>query len=140
MIYDMNENPYKDIILLPRHVSKKHKQMKRSDRAAQFSPFAALTGYEAALSETARLTGRKTELDEEQQHKLNACLNLLMERKYVRPLVQITYFLPDKVKKGGEYITIQGNFRRIDESDMTLVLTNGSKIPIDDLYNIDVEA
>lgn len=135
----MSTDNYDDIINLPHHVSLTRPHMSSHDRAAQFSPFAALTGYDAEIKETARLTGEKQELDEERAAKLDACLQILVDNADERPTVSITYFLPDEKKSGGAYVTINGNFRRLDESDRTIVLVNGDKILIDDIYSIDGE-
>ena len=94
---------YDDIINLPHPVSKKHPQMPLLDRAAQFAPFAALTGYGEALTETARLTDTKIELDEGEIERINAKINYLIDNLETAPTVEITYFVPDKKKKGGKY-------------------------------------
>ena len=96
---------YDDIINLPHHVSKKHPQMSLHDRAAQFSPFAALTGHKAAINETARLTDEKQILSEDVIAKLNEQLNLIKENIGTNPIVTITYFVPDDRKSGGAYIS-----------------------------------
>ena len=99
---------YDDIINLPHHVSKKHPQMSLHDRAAQFSPFAALTGHKAAINETARLTDEKQILSEDVIAKLNEQLNLIKENIGTNPIVTITYFVPDDRKSGGAYISNTG--------------------------------
>ena len=129
-------NEYDDIINLPHHQSTKHKQMSNYQRAAQFAPFAALTGYDAAIDETARLTDEKLELSDEQTEFLNQQIQLLTERLSEQPQVGITYFLPDDRKSGGEYVTITGNVRRVDDFNREIVFTDGLTVKIDDVWNI----
>lgn len=133
---EINRHRYDDIIDLPHHVSKKHPQMSLHDRAAQFSPFAALTGYEDAVGEAARLTDRRQELDEEQAARLEQQLSLLTETVAERPEITVTYFLPDARKSGGKYVTVQGTLRRIDETEKTLIFTDGRRIAIWDIWDI----
>lgn len=133
---EINRHRYDDIIDLPHPVSKNHPQMPRRDRAAQFSPFAALTGYEGEIEETARLTERRKPLDEEQSERLERRLRLLAEKAEERPEVEITYFLPDERKAGGAYVTVRGSFRRIDEYEKTIVLADGRRIPIGEIAEI----
>lgn len=128
----MVEN-YNDIINLPQHVSATHRAMSLHDRAAQFSPFAALTGYDAQIAETGRLTDEKAELDEDRQAKIDACLQILLDNAAERPEISVMYYLPDEKKSGGKYITVNGAFRRIDESIGTVVLTDGTNIRIADI-------
>lgn len=130
-------NEYDDIINLPRPVSKTRPRMKIIDRAAQFSPFAALTGYDAAVKETARLTDRRIELSEYMKIALNDRLQIIADRIKERPEVAITYFEPDKRKKGGAYITANGLIKKINEYDRTIVMTDGTLIPIDEIISID---
>ena len=127
---------YDDIINLPHHQSKSRPHMSMADRAAQFSPFAALSGYDEAVKETARLTDRKQELSEEDMAALSAKMALLQERINEQPEVTITYFIPDGKKDGGAYSTISGNVKRIDDFERTLTLTNQTKIPLDDIAEI----
>ena len=131
--------PYEDILHLPHHVSEKHPPMSRLDRAAQFSPFAALTGYEAAVEETARLTDRRIELDEGEKAAIDQRLTLVQERLPVPTEVTITYFLPDKKKAGGAYVSVSGTVKKIDECERTVILRNGTSIPIDDILCVDGE-
>lgn len=133
---EINRHRYDDIIDLPHHVSKTHPQMSLHDRAAQFSPFAALTGYEDAVVEAARLTDRRQELDEEQAALLEQQLSLLTETVKDRPEIMVTYFLPDARKSGGKYVTVQGTLRRIDETEKTLIFTDGRRIAIRDIFEI----
>lgn len=130
-------NHYGDIIGLPHHVSKKHPQMALRDRAAQFSSFAALTGYEATLKETARLTSSRITLSEDEQAALDERLRIAASQSAQGAELSITYFVPDKVKDGGAYITVTGTLKRIDELEQAIWLTNGTKIPIEDIVQIE---
>ena len=120
---------YDDIIDLPHPVSQRHPQMPLADRAAQFSPFAALTGLDAALQETARLTDQRITLDEYEQAELDKTLQALREAAPQHPAVQITYFQPDTRKAGGQYVTSVGHVKRIAEYEQQLILTEGTSIP-----------
>ena len=124
---------YDDIINLPHHVSKKHPQMSLHDRAAQFSPFAALTGHKAAINETARLTDEKQILSEDVIAKLNEQLNLIKENISSNPIVTITYFVPDDRKSGGAYISNTGVVKKIDEYNRTVIMTDKTVIPIEQI-------
>ena len=124
---------YDDIINLPHHVSKKHPQMSLHDRAAQFSPFAALTGHKAAINETARLTDEKQILSEDVIAKLNEQLNLIKENICTNPIVTITYFVPDDRKSGGAYISNTGVVKKINEYNHTVILTDKTVIPIEQI-------
>ena len=124
---------YDDIINLPHHVSKKHPQMSLHDRAAQFSPFAALTGHKAAINETAHLTDEKQILSEDVIAKLNEQLNLIKENIGTNQTVTITYFVPDDKKSGGAYISHTGVVKKIDEYNHTVILTDKTVIPIEQL-------
>ena len=128
---------YKDIINLPHYTSKTRPRMSVYNRAAQFSPFAALTGYDEAVRETARFTDEKAELDESQIAIINHKINKALENKEQNPLLNITFFRPDSRKKGGEYLTVTGTIKRIDKVQNTLVLKDGTIIPIDFIYDID---
>lgn len=131
------KNSYDDIIHLPRHVSAMHPQMAVADRAAQFSPFAALTGYEAAVKETARLTDERVELDEYMKSVLGDRLQIIADRMDEHPEIAITYFRPDAKKAGGVYITATGTAKKIDEYERVVVMTDGTAIPIDEIFAID---
>lgn len=131
--------PYDDIISLPHHVSSTRPQMPRENRAAQFSPFAALTGYEAAIKETARLTDRRIELGENEIAELDMKLGMLTDAIDKRPEITITYFQPDTKKDGGEYVTTTGRLKRIDDVERSMILTNGDKISIADILDIECE-
>ena len=124
---------YDDIINLPHHVSKKHPQMSLHDRAAQFSPFAALTGHKAAINETARLTDEKQILSEDVIAKLNEQLNLIKENIGTNQTVTITYFVPDDKKSGGAYISHTGVVKKIDEYNHTVILTDKTVSPIEQI-------
>lgn len=124
---------YDDIINLPHHVSKKHPQISLHDRAAQFSPFAALTGHKAAINETARLTDEKQILSEDVIAKLNEQLNLIKENIGTNQTVTITYFVPDDKKSGGAYISNTGVVKKINEYNHTVVLTDKTVIPIEQI-------
>ncbi|MEG1458250.1 MAG: hypothetical protein RSJ40_02985 [Acetivibrio sp.] len=130
-------NHYDDIINLVHPVSKKHPPMPRMDRAAQFAPFAALTGYEDAVKETARLTDRRKELDEGEQDMLREKLNLVVAQIEECPEITITYFKPDEKKDGGAYLTATGYVKKIDEYQRTLYLTDGTKIAIEEIFEIE---
>lgn len=128
---------YDDIISLPHHVSTTHPHMEVIDRAAQFSPFAALTGYDAAVKETARLTDEKVELDEYMKDALNDKLQIIAERLKEHPEIAITYFRPDAKKNGGAYVTTISTVKRIDEYERVIIMTNGEVIHVDDMISID---
>lgn len=127
---------YDDIINLPHHVSRKHPQMPLINRAAQFSPFAALTGHEAAIQETARLTESFIELDEDRKERLDEQLQMLMENLGQKPECEITYFQPDEKKTGGSYLTICGRVKKIDQFEHQIVFTDGKTLPIRHLFAI----
>lgn len=121
-------NKYKDIINLPHHVSKTRKPMSLYNRAAQFAPFAALTGYDDAIKETARLTEQRIELSDELKNMLNKKIKLIIENIKLQPEVAITYFVPDNKKSGGVYKTISANVKKIDEVEKCIIFTNKLKI------------
>lgn len=137
---------YDDIIHLPHHRSKKHAPMPLIDRAAQFSPFAALTGHDAAIKETARLTGKRIELDEYEIAVLDEKLQrikLQLDSKRgdniqlkIMPEITVTYFQPDMRKDGGEYVTVTGNVKKMDEYTKSLVMSDGTRILIEDIIEI----
>jgi len=130
--------PYDDIIHLPHHVSRNHPQMPLRDRAAQFAPFAALTGYEAAVGETARLTAERRELDPQEAAELNRRLAALIARLPERPEVTIEYFVPDERKAGGAYVTVTGVVRNISAADRTATMESGDVIPIDEIMSLEI--
>lgn len=127
---------YDDIINLPRHVSENRPPMPVADRAAQFAPFAALTGFGAAITETGRLTDEKAELDEHEIEALNEKLSAITGRLDEHPMVSITYFQPDEKKSGGAYATVTGAVKKIDEYERLVLLQSGAKISIDDIVDI----
>lgn len=128
--------PYDDIIRLPHHVSQNHPQMPLRDRAAQFAPFAALTGYEAVVGETARLTASKRELDAQEAEELNRQLAVVIEHLSERPEVTVEYFVPDERKSGGAYVTVTGRVRHISVPEKTLVMEDGTVIGFEDIAAI----
>lgn len=128
--------PYSDIINLPHHVSHNHPQMSMHDRAAQFSPFAALTGYEDAIDETARLTDEKPELGEVKQAELNQRISFLMTHNDSKPEVVIEYFVPDERKSGGTCKTIHGSVRKFSLSERTMTMHDGIVMRMDDIISI----
>lgn len=128
---------YDDIINLPHHVSTKHPRMSALDRAAQFSPFAALTGHDSAIKETARLTDIKLELDEDKKEELDNRLQMLREQTALRPEVEITYFVPDTKKPGGSYLLVRGVIKKFDDIEHKILLENGTVIPINDIYGLE---
>lgn len=128
---------YDDIINLPHHVSATRPQMSMIDRAAQFSPFAALTGYDAAIKETGRLTDEKIELDEESLNILNMKFQILVDSLADEPEVTFTYFKPDERKSGGSYVGLTGTVKKVDDFERLIVTQNGTKIPMDDILNIE---
>jgi uncharacterized protein (UPF0248 family) len=111
--------------------------MSAIDRAAQFSPFAALTGYDAAVRETARLTDERIELDESMKAALSDRLQIIADRLREHPEIAITYFQPDAKKNGGAYVTATETAKKIDEYERVVVMTDGTAIPIDDIIRID---
>ena len=134
-----DEHRYDDIIDLPHHVSRKHPQMPLLDRAAQFAPFAALTGYGAAVAETARLTETQTELDETARALLNEKLRMLADFLDEEPQVSITYFRPDERKAGGAYVTVSGIVKTLDEYARTVMMADQSVIPMERIREISGE-
>lgn len=131
------KHPYEDILHLPHPTSKNHPRMSIQERAAQFSPFAALTGHAAAIAETARLTDRKMELDEDTRAELDRRQAILLEQISERPEVTVTWFQPDERKDGGAYVTTTGWLKKIDEIERVLVLTDGTRIPLEDVAGLE---
>ena len=129
-------NKYDDIINLPHHVSKTRKPMTMYNRAAQFAPFAALTGYDDVIKETSRLTDKKIEISDELKNELNQKIKFISDNIKLKPKVTITYFVSDNKKSGGIYKTISGNVRRIDEVEKCLFFTNKLIIYFDDIISI----
>jgi len=128
---------YDDIINLPHHVSTRHPQISAIGRAAQFSPFAALTGFEEEIKETGRLTDSMIELSEDEQANLDVRLRKLEDALPQQPWVTITYFAPDKRKVGGAYITASGTIKKFDRIEKRITLLDGTVIPIDAIWQVD---
>lgn len=129
-------NNYDDIINLPHHESKVHPKMSLYNRSAQFAPFAALTGYDDAIIETARLTDKRINIDDGLKELINNNLQKIESMVNEYPLIEVTYFVKDKKKDGGSYITINGNIKRIDTDNNLIILTNNTKIPISEIINV----
>lgn len=131
---------YSDIINLPHPVSKKHPQMSLYDRAAQFSPFSALTGHEAAIAETGRLTEERTELDEDAKERLDEKLQYLLSRLQTCGSeglpIRVTYFVPDEKKEGGAYQEYTGSLKRLDAYARALIFSDATEISLDAVYDI----
>ena len=139
-LYNIKQsNKYDDIIHLPHHVSKKRPQMPVADRAAQFSPFAALTGHSAAIQETARLTEEKLELDESTIRRLDEQMQILMQQIQLHPEAAITYFVPDEKKEGGAYVTVKNRVKKIDFYRRQIFMMDGKTIPVDDIAEIELK-
>ena len=136
MNQDKDLHRYDDIINLPRHQSETRPRMSNYDRAAQFSSFAALTGHDKAIQETARLTNRKIELDEYTKEEINNKLRIIRDFLGTDPEVTITYFQPDEKKSGGAYLTVIECVKRIDEYEQTVVLTNNTSIPMEQIIEM----
>ena len=130
---------YDDILHLPHHVSAKRPQMSMLERAAQFSPFAALTGYDAAIRETGRLTEEKIALDEEALRVLDLKYQTLMTALHDRPVVTFTYFQHDAHKAGGAYLRTTGTVKKVDTYERWILMENGIKIPMDDVLDMEGE-
>lgn len=132
------KHPYDDIIDLPHHVSERHPQMSMYNRAAQFAPFAALTGHDAAITEAARLTDAELELSESDAEVLNRKLAYLQSLDE-KPTISVTYFVPDDRKKGGSYHTTSGIIKRIESDEGVLQFEDGTGIPVIRIKDIDGE-
>ena len=130
-------NRYEDMINLPHHVSTAHPRMSMHDRAAQFSPFAALTGHSDAVEETARLTLEESTLEEDVIDSINRKLAFLKSRLSEKPVVRITFFSEDSRKSGGKYLTVETAIKKIDEITQTLILDDGTAIPLRHLREIE---
>lgn len=137
MHYQLKDgHEYDDIIDLPHHVSKTHSPMSNYDRAAQFSPFSALTGYDEVIRETARVTEDKTELDEYLKAELDTKLRMIQEHLPEQPEITVTYFLSDEKKAGGAYVTVQGVVKKIDVAEKLVVMQDETRIPVEDIVKI----
>lgn len=135
---EQNEHRYDDIIGLPHHVSATRQPMSRWNRAAQFSPFAALTGYEDAVLEAGRLTDAPMELDESRRAELSEKLRRLHEREGERPSARITYFQYDLYKPGGMYVTAEGPVKKVDPVYHTVIMADGTVIDMDDVAEVEL--
>ena len=131
------DDRYNDIINLPHYRSKKRPHMSVYDRAAQFSPFSALTGHDEAIKETARLTDKKIELDETTKTMLNEKFNFIMEHIYDQPEITVTYFIPDGLKSGGMYVDFAGKVKKYDCLNRILTFTDNTEIKVDDILEIE---
>ena len=135
----MDSTNYDDIIHLQRPLSKKHPPMPMAKRAAQFLPFAALTGFEGEIAEAARLTEAARSLGEDALMALDEQLSLLRQRMGEQPAVSVVRFVPDERKAGGRYETVTGRLRRLDEANRVLILTDGLRIDLDTIAELTVE-
>lgn len=127
---------YADIIGIEHFEPREHQRMSAYDRAAQFAPFAALTGYDAMVSETSRLTDSKGELDEAQMLALNETLADIMDRINEHPRVLVTWFRKDALKQGGAYLKTEGAVQNVEPANRLVILKDGSRIPMDDIAAI----
>lgn len=132
-----DEYNYDDMINLPHPVSKKHPQMPLYDRAAQFSPFAALTGHEEAIRETARQTEAWVDLDEDRKEELNEKMQEIVEHLNEAPEVTLTYFKEDEKKEGGSYVTVTGRIKKWREYEQQLVLEDGTVVALEKVFGIE---
>lgn len=130
---------YDDIIDLPHHVSATRPRMSNMDRAAQFSPFAAVVGYDAAVKETARLTDDRMELDENSKTILNEKLQMVLEHADTNPEIIVTYFVQDSKKAGGSYVSTTGILKKVDAYEQVLVMRDGTRIPLSEVFEIEGE-
>ncbi len=129
-----NDFPYLDILYLEHPTSKKHKRQSMESRAGQFSPYAALTGYEEDIKETVRKTDKEILLTEDEKDKLDEIINKIKDND----LIKITYFIKDKRKDGGKYLDVEGCFKRIDNYHKVIIFYDREKIPIKDIVNIEI--
>ena len=132
-----DEHKYDDIINLEHHVSTKHSRMSLENRSAQFAPFSALTGYEDAVTEEARITESRIDIDEEAKIEVNEKLNYIMKHLDKNIIVSVTYFEKDKKKQGGSYKTIKGIIKKIDDFRKTIEMQTGEIIKIEELKKIE---
>lgn len=129
-------NNYEDIINLPHHVSTRHPQMDALARAAQFSPFAALTGHDEAIRETGRMTEEFRTLDEDRKELLDNKIRLIQENLSRHPEVEVTYFQPDAKKSGGAYITVRGRVKKIDAYSCRMIFMDQTELSLENIYSI----
>ena len=132
------KNPYDDILHLPHHVSAKHPSMPMRDRAAQFAPFSALTGFEDVIAETERPTERAFELDEQEAAELDRRLNLLIAKLPEHPAVAVTFFVPDGRRSGGAYRTVTGKVEAVSAAERTIVMADGTAIPLENIAFLEI--
>ena len=135
----MGNGKYDDMVYMQNPTPTCKPRMSLHDRAAQFSPFAALTGYEDAVEETARLTDTRLELSEDMKTILNEKMQMILDNAENEPIVTITYFVPDKKKSGGAYVDVTGIVKEIDEYERCIVMTDKKKIPIEQIREISGE-
>ena len=133
----MSDSPYEDIIDLPHHVSEVRRRMTPLERAAQFAPFAALTGYDAAIAESARLTEEKIAPGEWALEELNEKINFLQTCAQNHPQLTVTYFQPDPQKAGGKYVTVSSRLKKLQLFERELLLSACAPIPLDDILSIE---
>ena len=132
----MSEDKYKEIIDMPHRESPFHRRMPERERAAQFSPFAALTGYEEAVEESARLTDLRPELSDDEKEEISRILTVVMSKPEEEREINMTVFIQDELKEGGKPEEITAVIKRIDETDGKIILSGGGEIMIDDIINI----
>ena len=132
----MASNKYDDIIDLPHHVSERHPQLSKASYAAQFSPFAALSGYDGIVAEVARLTDERIELGESEMEILSAKLQIVGDHIKERPVIELTYFKPDEKKSGGAYLQKTAQVKRIDDVERIMYFMDGTNLPIDDITDM----
>ena len=130
------DRQYDDIINLPHHISKKHPQMSLYARSAQFAPFAALTGFEEAVKETARETNGRIDIEDELKSILDGKLQIILEQIKNHPEISITYFIADSKKNGGEYVTVTGLVKKVDLYNQYIYLIDNTEIPINEIIDI----
>ena len=135
----MSNEKYQNIIGMSHHISPTRPRMSRLDRAAQFAPFAALVGYDDAIDETARLTDCKLILEQEQIDRIDEKIQYLRDHPEHEPTVTVVYFVPDQRKQGGAYLRVTGRVKKIDAIEKRLVMQDGKKIPMGDIYHIKVQ-
>lgn len=135
----ISNGKYDDIINMPHHVSKKHPRMSLENRSAQFAPFAALTGYEEEVEETARTTDKRIEITDEIKNTINMRLKIIQEKLYTKPKVTITYFIPDNKKEGGNYKKVTSNLLKIDKYKQLIILKDKIEVPVNSIIDMDIE-
>lgn len=136
LLMKISKSKYDDIINMSHHISKKHPRMSLENRSAQFAPFAALTGYEDEVEETARITDKRIEITDEIKSKINMKLQIIQETIKTNPKVTITYFISDNKKEGGSYKTVTSNVLKIDKYNKQIILKDNKEIFISDIINI----